>query len=57
VFAGVGGGPGGSSLRAATKQLDDRLTDRFDAQASCHQHFGRDAAFLAQQPEQQVLGA
>ena len=38
-------------LLAAAKQLDDRLTDGFDPQASCRQHFGRDAALLAQQPE------
>jgi hypothetical protein len=44
-------------LLAKTEQLDDCLTDRFDPQASCRQHFGRDAALLAQQAEQQVFGA
>ena len=57
VFAGVDGGPGGSGCSPRLTQLDDRLADRFDAQTSCGQHVGRDAALLAQQPEQQVLGA
>ena len=42
---------------AAPRQLDDRLADGLDRQASCRQHFGRDAALLAQQSEQQVFGA
>jgi hypothetical protein len=44
-------------LLAVAQQLDDRLTGSFDPQASCRQHVGRDAALLAQQPEQQVFGA
>lgn len=38
-------------------QRNDRLANRFDPQASGRKHFGRDAARLAQQPEQQVFGA
>ena len=44
-------------MLAAAEQLDDRLSDRFDPQSSCREHFGRDAALLAQQPEQEVFGA
>src|SRR5262249_3113528 len=42
---------------AGATQFDDRLAHDFDPQASCRQHFGRDATLLAQQPEQQMFGA
>jgi hypothetical protein len=44
-------------LLAAAEPLDDRVTDGIDPQASCRQHVGRDAALLAQEPEQQVFGS
>jgi hypothetical protein len=53
----AGAGRAFFALDAGAEQVEDLLADLFELEAQVHQHLGGDAVLLAQQAEQQVLGA
>jgi hypothetical protein len=56
--AGAPPPPGASSaLGARAEQVEHLFADLFELEAEVHQHLGRHAVLLAEQAEQQVLGA